>query len=80
MNKPSDSVPATQVPQFAPKPKPRKDGLTDDLRGLLQRVAGKSKRTSEFPVKVADQNSNKTPDPAPKQLAEVIRSTTPDMR
>jgi BMFP domain-containing protein YqiC len=70
MNKPSDSVPA-QVPQFAPKPKPRKDGLTDDLRGLLQRVAGKSKRTSEFPVKVADQNSNKTPDPAPKQLAEV---------
>ena len=74
MDKPSGSVPE-QVQQFAPKPKPRKDGPTDELRGLLQRVAGifpneKYRAPSALPRKVADENSNQTPDLAPKHPAE----------
>ena len=53
MDKPSGSVPE-QVQQFAPKPKSRKDGPTDDLRGLLHRAAGifsneKYRRTGDTP-------------------------------
>ena len=92
MDKPSGSVPE-QVQQFAPKPKPRKDGPTDDLRGLLHRAAGifsseKYRRTGALPRKVADENSSSIPDLAPRHPAEdgpstrryMIRPTGQDMR
>jgi hypothetical protein len=74
MDKPSGSVPE-QVQQFAPKPKPRKDGPTEDLRGILQRAAGilsneKYRRTSALSTKVADENSISIPDLSHERPAE----------
>jgi hypothetical protein len=71
MDKPSGSVPE-QVRQFAPKPKPRQDGPSDDLRGLLHRAAGifsneKYKRTGAPPRKGADENPGSSRDLAPQQ-------------
>ena len=73
MDKPSGTVPE-QVRQFAPKPRPRKDGPSDDLRGLLHRAAGifsneKYRRTGVLPRKVADENPSSIPDLAPKHPA-----------
>ena len=73
MDKSSGSGPE-QGQQSVPKPKPYDDGLTDELRGLLQRAGiisnKKSKQGSAPPTKVADQNSSSIADVGPTQPAE----------
>jgi len=78
MDEPSGAVPE-QVQQFAPKPKPRKDGPPGELIGMLQRVAGmisdkKYERTNAHVTTVVDQPSSAIPDQglmlAPRQPPE----------
>jgi hypothetical protein len=73
MDKSSGSGPE-QGQQSVPKPKPHDDGLTDELRGLLQRAGIISNKESKLgsapPTKVADQNSSSIADLGPTQPAE----------
>jgi hypothetical protein len=84
MDQPSGSVPE-QVRQFAPKPrakpnpnppaKPRRDGPSDELLGILQQIAGMSNEQHERPnvpaPRLAQQPSSAIPDqgqkPAPQR-------------
>ena len=78
MDQPSGSAPQ-QVQQSALEPKsalelkPHENGLSGELRGLLQRagiISNKKSKRGIAPPKVADQNSSSTTDLAPKQPTE----------
>jgi hypothetical protein len=67
MDKPSGSIPQ-QVQQSATK-----DGLTDELRGLLQQagiISNKKSNRGDVPLKVADKNSSSNAGVTPKQPTE----------